>query len=238
MDGWCWAWGAGGLWDDIARLGLPKLGPGAAVGAREEAITLVRLLCGEANRSRSREFYQVRDLETAPVEVPPVWTDAVGPKSLAVTGRVADGWIPGHAADWLSPRYRESRPVIDEAALTAGRRPGDVAIVYNLPGVITATASAAPRDHEGRWRGGSIGQWVEELTGAVLEIGASGVVHFRVEDGTPADSHSVAGPRRSHRRYARRSSPPVPDPTTEPFATGGLRGTRAKPTVPPKFRTV
>ncbi|MDX3248537.1 LLM class flavin-dependent oxidoreductase, partial [Streptomyces sp. ME18-1-4] len=171
-----------------ARLGLPKLGPGAAVRALEEAITLVRLLGGGGEPvTFEGEFYQVRDLEPTNVEVPPVWTGAVGPKSLAVTGRVADGWIPGHAADWLSARYRESRPVIDEAALTAGRQPGDVATVYNLPGVITATASAAPRDHEGRWRGGSVGQWVEELTGAVLEFGASGFVHFRVEDGTPAD---------------------------------------------------
>ncbi|WP_327319139.1 LLM class flavin-dependent oxidoreductase [Streptomyces sp. NBC_01235] len=180
--------GAGGLWDDIARLGLPRLGPGAAVRALEEAIILVRLLCGGGEPvTFEGEFYQVRDLEPAAVEVPPVWTGAVGPKSLAATGRVADGWIPGHAADWLSPRYRESRPVIDEAALTAGREPGDIATVYNLPGVITSTPTAAPRDHEGRWRGGSVGQWIEELTGAVLEFGASGFVHFRVEDGTPAD---------------------------------------------------
>jgi alkanesulfonate monooxygenase SsuD/methylene tetrahydromethanopterin reductase-like flavin-dependent oxidoreductase (luciferase family) len=104
----------------------------------------------------------------------------VGPRSLAVTGRRADGWIPGHAADWLSPRYRESRPIVDEAAAAAGRDPAEVATVFNLPGVITSAPRAAVRDREGRWRGGSPAQWAEELAGAVLEHGASGFVYFPV----------------------------------------------------------
>ena len=95
-------------------------------------------------------YYQVDQIDPAPAAAPPVWTGSVGPKSLAATGRVADGWIPGHAADWLSDRYRASRPVIDEAAAAAGRDPGEVRTVFNLPGRITgsrwpppATATAA-----------------------------------------------------------------------------------------------
>ena len=56
-----------------------------------------------------------RALRLQPVPAPPVWTGAIGPKALAVTGRLADGWVPGRGADWLSAGYRESRPVIDEA---------------------------------------------------------------------------------------------------------------------------
>ncbi|MGI5290370.1 LLM class flavin-dependent oxidoreductase [Nonomuraea polychroma] len=179
--------GAGGLWDDIARLGLPRLGPGAAVRALEEAIILIRALCGGGDRvTFDGEFYQVTDLEPAPIPAPPVWTGSVGPKSLAVTGRVADGWIPGHAADWLSPRYRDSRPVIDQAAAETGRDPRDIATIYNIPGVITPRPLAATRDREGRWVGGSVEQWAEELTGAVLEHDASGFVYFP-PDGTPTD---------------------------------------------------
>jgi alkanesulfonate monooxygenase SsuD/methylene tetrahydromethanopterin reductase-like flavin-dependent oxidoreductase (luciferase family) len=70
--------------------------------------------------------YQVSEIEFASVPAPAVWTGSVGRKSLAATGRVADGWIPGHAADWLSQRYRESRPVVDEAAAAAGRDPREV----------------------------------------------------------------------------------------------------------------
>lgn len=179
--------GAGGLWDDIARLGVPRLDPGAAVRALGEAITLVRALSGGGDPvTFEGEFYQVEGLEPAPVPAPPVWTGSVGPKSLAVTGRLADGWIPGHAADWLSPRYRSSRPVIDQAAADAGRDPGDVATIYNLPGVITSAPLAATRDRDGRWIGGSPEQWAEELAGAVLEHGASGFVYFPPDETTGA----------------------------------------------------
>ncbi|MFL6126463.1 LLM class flavin-dependent oxidoreductase [Actinophytocola sp.] len=179
--------GAGGSWDDIARLGVAKLGPAAAVRAFEEAITIVRLLSGGGDPiTFDGEFYQVTDLPPAEVATPRIWTGSVGPRSLAVTGRLADGWIPGRAADWLSARYRESRPVVDEAAARAGRAPEDVATIYNFPGRITANPLPATRVH-GRWVGGSVDQWVEELTGAVLDHDAGGFTLFPVDDGTPLD---------------------------------------------------
>ncbi|MEV0644449.1 LLM class flavin-dependent oxidoreductase [Phytomonospora sp. NPDC050363] len=171
--------GAGGLWDDIARLGVEKLTPGAAVAAFEEAVTLIRALTGGGRPvTFDGEHYRVTDLEPSPAPTPPIWTGSVGPKSLAATGRVADGWIPGHAADWLSSRYHQSRPVIDAAAVAAGRVPGDIATVYNMPGEITAKPRARTRGDDGRWIGGSAGQWAEELTGAVVEHGAAGFVYF------------------------------------------------------------
>jgi alkanesulfonate monooxygenase SsuD/methylene tetrahydromethanopterin reductase-like flavin-dependent oxidoreductase (luciferase family) len=100
---------------------------------------------------------------------------------------VADGWIPGRAADWRSERYRTSRPVIDEAAEAAGRDPREIRTVYNLPGRITDRPLPATRDGDGRWIGGSADQWAEELTGAVLEHGASGFMLFSPEGGTQDD---------------------------------------------------
>jgi alkanesulfonate monooxygenase SsuD/methylene tetrahydromethanopterin reductase-like flavin-dependent oxidoreductase (luciferase family) len=171
--------GAGGLWDRIAAMGVPRLSPGEAVDAFEEAIVLVKKLSGGGPPvTHHGRHYRVDGIEPAPVAAPPVWTGSVGPKSLAATGRVADGWIPGHAADWLSERYRTSRPVIDEAAADAGREPRAVRTVFNLPGRITDRPLAATRGGDGRWVGGSVGQWVEELTGAVLEHGASGFILF------------------------------------------------------------
>ncbi|MEV7801478.1 LLM class flavin-dependent oxidoreductase [Microbispora sp. NPDC088329] len=131
------------------------------------------------------KHYQVNRIEPAPVPAPPVWTGSVGRKSLAATGRVADGWIPGHAADWLSERYRTSRPIIDEAAAAAGRDPREIRTVFNLPGRITDRPLPATRDSDGRWIGGSAGQWVEELTGAVLEHGATGFTLFSADHGAP-----------------------------------------------------
>jgi alkanesulfonate monooxygenase SsuD/methylene tetrahydromethanopterin reductase-like flavin-dependent oxidoreductase (luciferase family) len=177
--------GAGGLWDRISDMGVPRLAPGDAVDAFEEGIVLVKMLSGGGPPvTYQGRHHRVNQIEPAPVAAPPVWTGSVGPKSLAATGRVADGWLPGHAADWLSERYRTSRPVIDEAAAAAGRDPRDVRTIFNLPGRITDRPLAATRDHAGRWIGGSVDQWVEELTGAVLEHGAAGFMLFSPSGGT------------------------------------------------------
>ena len=184
--------GAGGRWDRISDMGVPRLSPGDAVDAFEEAIVLVKTLCGGGPPVTHRgRHYQVSQIEPAPVAAPAVWTGSVGRKSLTATGRVADGWIPGHAADWLSQRYRESRPVIDQAAAAAGRDPREVRTIFNFPGQITSRPLAATRDSDGRWTGGSPGQWAEELTGAVTEHGASGFMLFSPEGGAP-DNVSLA----------------------------------------------
>src|SRR6516164_5272608 len=129
--------GAGALWDMITRLGVPRLDPGAAVRAMEEAIILVRALSGGGDPvTFDGEFYRVSDLDPAAVAAPPVWTGSGGPKSLAVTGRLADGWVPQGGADWLSTRYRQARPLIDEAAAAAGRDPSAIITVYNFGGRI------------------------------------------------------------------------------------------------------
>lgn len=178
--------GAGGLWDRIADMGVPRLSPSDAVNAFEEAITLVKALSGGGEPvSHEGAHYRVHQIEPAPIAPPPVWTGSVGAKSLAATGRVADGWIPGHAADWFSERYRRSRPVIDEAAASVGRDPGEIRTVFNLPGRITDRPLPATRDGDGRWIGGSVEQWVEELTSAVVDHGASGFMLFSPEGGTP-----------------------------------------------------
>jgi len=171
--------GAGGLWDRITALGVPRLTPGEAVEAFEEAITLIRSLSGGGSPLTFQgRHYQVEEIEPAPVAAPPVWTGSVGPKSLAVTGRLADGWIPPRAADWLSEPYLTSRPIIDEAAVAVGRDPHEIRTVFNCRGRITDRPLPATRDGDGHWVGGSPDQWVDELTGAVLEHGASGFLLF------------------------------------------------------------
>ncbi|MEU8662252.1 LLM class flavin-dependent oxidoreductase [Actinoplanes philippinensis] len=178
--------GAGGRWDRISDMGVPRLSPGEAVDAFEEAIVLVRKLSGGGLPvSHHGRYYRVEGIEPAPVAAAPVWTGSVGPRSLAATGRVADGWIPGHAADWLSARYRESRPIIDDAAAAVGRDPQQVRTIFNLPGRITDRPLPASRDRDGRWVGGSAGQWIDELTAAVLEHEASGFLLFSPPGGTP-----------------------------------------------------
>ena len=119
--------GAGGMAEEIAALGVSRLSPAARVRALEEAIIVVRALSGGGDPvTFDGEFYHVSRLAPATAPTPPVWIGALGPKMLAATGRHADGWIPGHLADWRSTRVAESRPIVDDAAASAGRNPADV----------------------------------------------------------------------------------------------------------------
>lgn len=62
----------------------------------------------------------------------PIWLGTFGPRALAVTGALADGWIPslGYAPDEELPRMRER---VLAAARAAGRGPHAVTCALNLP---------------------------------------------------------------------------------------------------------
>ncbi len=183
--------GAGGSWEEIVALGIPRLSPAARVRALEEAINVVRALSGGGEPvTFDGEFYRVTDLTPAAAPTPPIWVGALGPKNLAVTGRHADGWIPGHLADWRSAEVAESRPLVDEAAASVGRNPGDIDTIYNVSGRISHDPRPESRDDEGRWIGGGVAQWVEELTLAVLEHGASAFVYL-VPPGESIDDRTL-----------------------------------------------
>jgi alkanesulfonate monooxygenase SsuD/methylene tetrahydromethanopterin reductase-like flavin-dependent oxidoreductase (luciferase family) len=170
--------GAGGLEEEIVALGVPRLSPAERVRALEEAIIVVRALSGGGDPvTFDGEFYHVTGLMPTAAPTPPIWVGALGPKNLAVTGRQADGWIPGHLADWRSTLVAESRPIVDEAAASAGRNPADVATIYNVSGPITRDPLPRTRDDEGRWVGGGVAQWAEELTSAVLEHDAAAFIY-------------------------------------------------------------
>jgi alkanesulfonate monooxygenase SsuD/methylene tetrahydromethanopterin reductase-like flavin-dependent oxidoreductase (luciferase family) len=182
--------GAGGMWEEIVALGLPRLSPGARIRALEEAIILVKALSGGGEPvTFAGEFYQVTELTPSRAPTPPIWVGALGPKNLAATGRNADGWIPGHLADWHSNQVAESRLLVDEAAASAGRDPADVDTIYNVSGRIERDPVSETRDDEERWIGGGVTQWVEELTFAVLERSAAAFIYLvppgeRIEDRT------------------------------------------------------
>ena len=171
--------GAGGMEEEIASLGVPRLSPAARIRALEEAIVVVRALSSGGDPvTFDGEFYQVTELEPAAAPTPPIWVGALGPKNLAVTGRHADGWIPGHLADWRSTTVAESRPIVDEAAASVGRDPTDVDTIYNVSGRLIRNPLPETRDDEGRWIGGGVTQWVEELTFAVVEHAASAFIYL------------------------------------------------------------
>lgn len=88
-------------------------------------------------------------------------------------------------SDWRSALYLRSRPRIDEAAAEAGRDPSTIINVFNFGGRITAEPLAQTRGEDGRWIGGSVSQWIDEMSSAVIDHNASGFI-FRNTGDTPA----------------------------------------------------
>ncbi len=68
--------------------------------------------------------------------------------------------------------------VVDEAAASVGRDPADVDTIYNVSGRLSGDPLPKTRDDEGRWIGGGVTQWVEELTFAVLEHDAAAFIDY------------------------------------------------------------
>lgn len=137
-------------------------------GAKLDAYALVSFLLGQIERIAG--IVTVTNLPSRPAPV---------------LARTITSLSTLSGSDWLSPLYRESRPRIDAAAAAAGRDPAQVATVYNFGGRITPEPLAATRGEDGRWIGGSVQQWIDELTTAVLEHHASGFI-YRSTDDTPA----------------------------------------------------
>ncbi|MGW6500425.1 LLM class flavin-dependent oxidoreductase [Nonomuraea angiospora] len=130
------ALGTGGYWDAIASMGAPRLTPGQAVDALEEAIPIIRAAWdtdAPGTIGHHGEHYQV----TAPRGPRPahdigIWLGAYKPRMLRVTGRLADGWLPSLTRLRSIGELGEGNAIIDEAAAEAGRSPRDIRRLLNL----------------------------------------------------------------------------------------------------------
>jgi len=130
--------GAGANWDHIAGVGGPRRSPAESVDALEEAIEVIRLMWSQEQRvSFEGRHYRVKDARPGPPPVHPVgiWLGAFRPRMLRLVGRRADGWIPSLGA-LTRGDLREGNRRIDEAALAAGRDPGQIRRVLNVQGLI------------------------------------------------------------------------------------------------------
>src|SRR5919108_268616 len=96
---------------------------------------LLATLLAETERVR---FYSADGLKPGPAPVHPIelWVGAYQPRMLALTGRLADGWIP--SLGYLPPdKVPDARGRVDEAAAQADRDPGSIRRLYNVSGAIT-----------------------------------------------------------------------------------------------------
>ena len=137
--------GAGGSDDEFRAFGLRVQSPKEKVEGLEEAIRIIRGLWGSRDFTFEGRHYRTEaaNIEPKPGHHIPIWLGTFGKRSLAVTGRVADGWIPTleMAPPDAIPAMRDR---IFTAARDAGRDPNEMTLVYNLEFRIGDDAELAP----------------------------------------------------------------------------------------------
>ena len=232
--------GAGGFQDAIAAAGGPRRTPGEALAALAEAIDVIRAAWDTDAKSVRHDGQHYRVVGVHPGPAPAhrveIWVGAIGPRMLALTGRLADGWLP--SMSYVPPdTLAERNALIDDAAAAAGRAPADVRRLYNVnPG--------GGRDRPGLV--GPPGDWPEQLAELALTHGMSTfilgsddphAIRDFGEDVAPAVRELVDAARASGS-----PSPPAPPSTSaptrpdvgRPFAVRATPddGTRRSPTQP------
>ena len=164
--------GAGAFWQAIEAFGEPARAPGEAYQAFEDALHIIRGLWDNAGRSFSYDgaIYQVKGAQFGPPPAHriPIWTGALGPRMLRLTGRLADGVIV--SSSYVAPEQLGAlNQLIDEGAAQAGRSPDAIRRGYNLMGVIAANGANRPPGLNEKTLYGTARDWAEILTGYYTE---------------------------------------------------------------------
>ena len=163
--------GLGGGYSDqeITALGGAALSPGEKIDGLAEAVLLIRGAWTNPDFTQIGKYHIARNLrmEPRPARPIPIWLGTFGPRALAVTGRLADGWIPslGYMPVEEIPAMRRR---IDAAAEAAGRAPDAIRGILNV-NIRIGPAAARPPDAVA----GSAKQVVDQLRD-LLGLGFTG----------------------------------------------------------------
>jgi probable F420-dependent oxidoreductase len=139
--------GLGGGYSDeeFRAFGLGDWTPRDKVDGLEEAIQIAHGLWSEGTFTFHGRRYRVEEaeLEPKPERRIPIWLGTYGRRALALTGRLADGWIPSHGL--VGPdEVAVMRERVLSAAGEAGRRPEDITCIYNVE--VRVDDRAAPQE--------------------------------------------------------------------------------------------
>jgi alkanesulfonate monooxygenase SsuD/methylene tetrahydromethanopterin reductase-like flavin-dependent oxidoreductase (luciferase family) len=178
--------GAGYSDDEIKALGGPVPTPGAKVAGLADAVEIMHAAWARPSASHRGAIYSVEQLqlEPKPEQPIPIWLGTYGPKALAVTGRLADGWIPslGFAGPASIPELLDR---VRTASVAAGRAPDAVRAVYNVPIDLDPAARRT-----GDRVAGSAADIIEQLQ-AFTELGFTGFNLIPTGDQTRAVADDV-----------------------------------------------
>ncbi len=159
--------GAGGFLDAVAANGGPRLTTGQSIAALEEAIAIMREVWtpGGGGIRLAGKHYTVSGAKRgpAPAHDVSIWLGAYKPRMLALTGRLADGWLP--SSGYAGPdELAAMNKIIDEAAVEAGRDPAAVRRLYNISGQFVGGGGFLQGPEE---------LWIDQLTELTLGEGMS-----------------------------------------------------------------
>jgi probable F420-dependent oxidoreductase len=145
----------------------------------------------------------------------PIWVAAYGPRALALTGEIGDGFILQLADPDITAW---SIAAVRQAAADAGRDPASISICVAAPAYVTDGSEAAlahARD-QCRWFGGMVGNHVADI---VARYGADGAAV------PPALSEYIAGRQgydyNSHGKAGNTHTDFVPDAVIDRFCLFG-----------------
>jgi alkanesulfonate monooxygenase SsuD/methylene tetrahydromethanopterin reductase-like flavin-dependent oxidoreductase (luciferase family) len=165
--------GAGGFLQPVHAMGGPALSPGESLEALEEAVAIVQAFwSGESGLRFDGRHYQLHGLKPGPLPAHPisVWLGAAKPRGLALTGRVADGWV-APLMNYMPPaETRSAQELIDRAATEAGRDPHAIRRIALVPGAFAASAPA-PASNSDQAIIGPPEHWAAVLTRLALDLG-------------------------------------------------------------------
>jgi alkanesulfonate monooxygenase SsuD/methylene tetrahydromethanopterin reductase-like flavin-dependent oxidoreductase (luciferase family) len=148
--------GLGGGYSDaeFRAFGLGVPSPRDKVDGMAEAVLIARGLWSTPGFTFDGRIYRTEaaDLAPKPDRHIPIWLGTYGDRALAVTGRLADGWIP--SLGFAPPeRIAPMRERVFAAARAAGRDPRQITCAYNVavrigepagqdPGVVAGAPAA------------------------------------------------------------------------------------------------
>jgi alkanesulfonate monooxygenase SsuD/methylene tetrahydromethanopterin reductase-like flavin-dependent oxidoreductase (luciferase family) len=207
--------GAGGFLDAAHAMGAPALSPGDSLAALEEGVAVMRSMwTGERRGLRfDGRYYQLGGVHPGPTPAHAiqVWIGSNKPRALALTGRVADGWV-SPLMSYKPPREAaEGNRAIDRVARAAGRDPREIRRIYNIPGAITATTPTPATDAD-QAIVGTPEHWADVLTHLATDLGFSTFVLASPPDPRTLTSfiQDVAPEVRERVAQRRASSPEAP----------------------------
>lgn len=132
--------GAGGFWRAITAMGGPSRTSAEALDALAEAIEIIRALWQPEGRVKvAGAHYTVQGVRAGPAPAHPIgiWIGSIGPKALALTGRLADGWAAPIPHYLNYEKWPEALGIIDTAAREADRDPATITRIAQIVGDIT-----------------------------------------------------------------------------------------------------